>query len=580
MTGKHKKFIKIRAMLIGCIFSLSLGAIGAKAVYIQLYRGAWLSQQAASQYEASQSFHGKRGTIFDTNLHEMAISVDVTSIAVNPKKIADPRPTARALAKALGMRQKTVYARLTSGRYFEWIKRKISPKEASRVRDLKISGINFLTEHNRFYPNKTLSAQIIGFSGIDGHGLEGIEYHYDKYLRGETYTYTVLKDALGRGFKAEKAISPDYYYSGNNLILTIDRTIQYITETALAEAVESYLAKSGMAIVMSPKTGAVLALAHFPHFNPNAFAKYDRELWRNRAITDPFEPGSTMKIFSAAAAIESGACTPQTIFFCENGEYAIGGNIVHDTSPHGWLTLQQIVKLSSNIGATKISEQMGPQTLHRYLQNFGFGQKTGIDCPGETAGSLADHGQWTKIDAAAIAFGQGVSVSTLQLITATSAIANGGVLMQPFIVQGITNHNGRLIKRFGPTVARRVVSIETAEAVKDMMKEVVREGGTGVNAALEGYSVCGKTGTAQKADDSGSYAAGKYIASFVGFTPCEKPVIAVLVVVDEPQKQHYGGIVAAPVFKKIAGETLNYLNTPPEQKAETLRAGLGSEAKG
>jgi cell division protein FtsI (penicillin-binding protein 3) len=580
MTAKDKKFMKIRAILIGCIFSLSLGAIGAKAVYIQLYRGAWLSQKAASQYEKSYSFHGKRGTIFDTNLQEMAISVDVTSIAANPNRIADPGSSAIALSKAVGNSKETLYGRLTSGRSFEWIKRKVSPKEARRVRELNIDGIDFFTEHNRFYPNKTLSAQIIGFSGIDGHGLEGIEYHYNQYLQGTTYTYTVLKDALGRGFKSEKEISPDYYYSGNNLILTIDRTIQYITEKALAESVTTYQAKSGIAIVMSPKTGAVLSLAHYPPFNPNAFADFDRELWRNRAITDPFEPGSTMKIFTAAAAIESGACTPETVFFCENGEYAVGGNIVHDTSPHGWLSLQEVVQLSSNIGAVKISEQIGPESLYQYFQSFGFGQKTGIDCPGETAGSFAHHRQWSKIDAAAIAFGQGISVSAIQLLTATCAIANDGVLMKPFIVQGITNHSGRLIKRFEPARAGRIISIETARAVKSMMGTVVSEGGTGTKATLEGYPVCGKTGTAQKTDENGSYADEKYIASFIGFTPRDKPVLAVLVVVDEPLKQHYGGIVAAPVFKKIAGATLNYLNISPEQKADKLTAGLCPEAKG
>ncbi len=338
--------------------------------------------------------------------------------------------------------------------------------------------------------------------------------------------------------------------------------IQYLTERALEEASVKFNAKSGMAIVMSPKTGAILAVAHYPFFNPNSFGEFDQNLWRNRSITDPFEPGSTMKIFSACAAIESGGCSPNAIFFCENGKYRIGKNVVRDTHPHGWLSLQQIIKFSSNIGTIKVSEMIGPEHIYKTFRNFGFGEKTGIDCPGETSGCLSHYNRWAKIDAGAIAFGQGVSVSALQLITAASAIANDGILMAPYIVQAITDQNGRLIKSSSPRMVRRVVSLETARTVKKIMASVTTEGGTGVNAALEGYSVCGKTGTAQKIDEKRTYSDEKYIASFLGFIPAEDPEITVLVVIDEPQGKHYGSIVAAPAFKRIAHETVNYMNIP------------------
>ena len=490
----------------------------------------------------------------------MALSIDVASIVAYPPNIEDPAATSKSLNKTLKIDVNSLKRRLTSDRSFVWVKRKVTPKEVKEVKALDLKGIDFIAEHERFYPNKTLAAQVLGFSGIDGHGLEGIEYYYDTYLKGSTCRFTVLKDAFKRGFDAEKSVMPDC--SGNNLILTIDYNIQYLSERALEEAAVKFNAKSGMAIVMSPKTGAILAVAHYPFFNPNSFGEFDQNLWRNRSITDPFEPGSTMKIFSACAAIEFGGCSPNAIFFCENGKYRIGKNVVRDTHPHGWLSLQQIIKFSSNIGTIKVSEMVGPEHIYKTFRNFGFGEKTGIDCPGETSGSLSHYNRWSKIDAGAISFGQGVAVSALQLITAASAIANDGVLMAPYIVQAITDQNGRLIKSSSPRMVRRVVSLETARAVRKIMASVTTEGGTGVNAALEGYSVCGKTGTAQKIDEKGTYSDEKYIASFLGFIPAEDPEITVLVVIDEPQGKHYGSIVAAPAFKRIAHETVNYMNIP------------------
>ncbi len=566
------KQIRLRVIIIGAFFTLFFAIIGAKAMYLQVFRCSWLSEKAADQYEVSFKSSGKRGTIFDRNLREMAVSIDVTSIAAHPWKIKNPKRTARSLSKALRINRKVLARKLCSKKKFVWIKRKVTPKEAEAVKKLNIEGLDFIPEHKRFYPSKTLAAQLIGFTDIDDHGLEGIEFAYDDDLRGAVFQYTVLRDAHGRGFEAENMTG--LTSKGKNLVLTIDSTIQYIAEKALAETVKEFSAKSGMVVVMVPKTGALLALAHYPLFNPNAINGFDQTLWRNRVITDPFEPGSTMKIFSAAAAIESGSSSASSIFFCENGAYKMGRHVVHDTHEHGWLSLQQIIKYSSNIGAIKFSAITGPEYLYRTLRNFGFGSKTRIDCPGETAGSLTPYKRWTKIDAGTISFGQGVSLSALQLITATSAVANKGILMKPYVVQAITDHNGRLIKSFGPRKVKRAISEKTAGNLARIMQTVITEGGTGVNAALEGYSVCGKTGTAQKIDENGLYSYKKYVSSFVGFAPVEKPKIAVLVVVDEPKKQHYGSIVAAPAFKKITQKTLDYMNISPKRKTGRLMVSM------
>jgi len=573
----NKKYIKIREILVGLVFMAFFVIISARAVQIQVYDGPWLSKKASDQYEHSLTTVGRRGAIYDRNFREMAVSIEVPSIAAYPKQITEKKAAAKALAKVLKMNVADVSQKLSSDKQFVWVKRQTTPKETEAVKKLALKGIGFIPERNRFYPNTTLAAQTLGFTGMDGEGLEGIEFFYNRNLKAEDSNYTVFKDALGNGFDAE--IDQVRLARGDNLVLSIDSNIQFITESTLQETVDGFSARSGIAVVMQPKTGAILALAHYPHFNPNAYTEYDRESWRNRAITDPIEPGSTMKIFSAAAAIESGE-TPGTIFFCENGAYRIGKNVVHDHKRHGWLSLQQIIKYSSNIGAVKVSEKIGAKKLYQTFRYFGFGEKTGIDCPGETAGSLTHYSQWSQIDTGAISFGHGVSASALQLIRAVSAIANDGILMRPYIVQAVTDQHGKPIKTFKPQRVRRAISEQTALRVRNIMKTVITKGGTGVNAAIEGYTVSGKTGTARKIDDSGNYSNKKHVASFVGFTPSDNAEIAIVVVIDEPQKEYYGGTVAAPAFKKIAQETLNYLGIPPQGTTDQLRVSRDSEVSG
>ena len=572
------KYTKLRVFLVGFVFIVLFAVIGAKAFHLQVYRSPWLAQKASRQYEQSLTASGKRGTVYDRNLREMAVTVDVASIAARPSEIKNLQSTSKALAKALKMDYRQIKQSLKSKSPFVWIKRQASPKETEAVNGLELAGIEFVPERCRFYPNKTLASQALGFTGLDGYGLEGIEFAYDRYLRGSDNNLTVFKDALGKVFDEKQ--KNDARIDGHNIILTIDRTVQYIAENALAEAVKEYSAKSGIAIVMEPQTGAILAMAQAPFFNPNAYTDFNKALWRNRAITDPFEPGSTMKIFSAAAAIESGNVRASDIFFCENGTYKIGKNVVHDIKKFGWLSLQQIVKYSSNIGAVKISEKLGPEKLYGMFRKFGFGDKTGIDSPGETAGSLSYYKNWTSVDSASIAFGYGISVSAIQLIAAVSAIANDGILMKPYLVQAITDDSGQPLKQFQPQMVRRVIKDQTAQTIKAIMKTVITTGGTGTNAALENYTVCGKTGTTRKLDENGTYSNNKHIASFVGFTPAEKPQLAILVVIDEPQGQYYGGTVSAPVFRKIARETLNYLNITPESTTKSFATFRRVETRG
>jgi len=569
--------IRVRTALVGALFGLLLIIVGAKATHVQIVHSTWLSGKALGQYQKSLKTVGQRGTIFDARGRELAVSVNLSSIAAYPARIKDKPDAAARLSKILKIDHNRLATKLTAkNKSFIWLKRHVSPKETAAVRRLAIEGLDFIPESSRVYPHRSVAAQVIGFSGIDGRGLEGIEYLFNNRLKGDLGKYKIFKDALGRRF--DNAAGGTRAIRGHNLYLTIDRTIQYNVEKILARTVEQYHAKSAMGIVMVPRTGAILAMANVPLFNPNNYSQSTRWHWRNRAVADRFEPGSTMKIFSIAAAIESGAYIADSTLYCENGKYRIGRNIVHDTKPHEWLSVTDIVRLSSNIGAVKVGEKIGAEQLYTALKEFGFGARTGINCPGETTGRLSPYKRWSKIDAGAISFGQGLSISALQLAAATSAIANGGTLMQPYVVARITDARGREVDAFGPRTARRVISPETAASVARMMRTVV-ENGTGTLAALDGYQVSGKTGTAQKTDENG-YDNDKFIASFTGFVPSKKPELVILVVVDEPKKNHYGGTVAGPAFRKIAETTLDYLNIVPEKGRKELIVARESEAKG
>lgn len=580
MTEDISKKIKARELTIGIFFTLFLSVIALRAVHLHVITSSSLSKKAQSQYTSYKIASGKRGTIFDINNNEMAVSIDTTSIAAFPRKIINKAATAKKLAKKLGLKSKDIERKLNSKKSFVWIKRKIAPKVISSVKKLEIKGLEYIAEHSRAYPNKSLAAQLIGFTGTDENGLEGLEYLYDKDLAGSSNEVIIMKDALGRGFNVKGSRLNGF--QGNNLTLTIDKRIQFIAETALKDTTEKFNANYGTAVVMNPNNGAILAIAQYPEFNPNAYNNYGQKIWKNRAVTDSFEPGSTLKIFPVAAAIESGTSSPNSIFFCENGTYQIGKNKIKDTHPRDWLSIQQIIKFSSNIGIVKVSETIGKEALYKTLKDFGFGQKTKIDCPGETKGILSHFSRWSEIDTGAISFGQGISVSAVQLLSAMSVIANGGNYVKPHILNSVTSPAGEIIREFNKPENRRIISKGTTDKLKKILATVVTEGGTGVNASLKKYTVCGKTGTAQKSAKTGGYSKEKFVASFIGFAPQKNPEIAVLVVLDEPTVNHYGGTVAAPAFKEIVHNTLNYLNVEPEihdNSGNILVAQMGKRKK-
>jgi len=542
---------KQRVWFIILFFCIFISLIIVKAIYLQTYKSHWLIQEASKQYSKQYQSSGKRGIIYDRNNRELSVTVDIYSIFCHPEQIDRNKIDAQKIASILQMDYQDVLSKLCSDKKFIWIKRLVSPEQAQNIQAMNINGIYVKSEIGRVYPHRTLAAQLIGFTGIDGNGLEGLEYYYNDYLMGKSTESTILKDAHGRTF-----LSTNENQGGNHIILTIDYTIQFLTESVVQETVDKYGAKSALAIVMDPHTGEILAMAQAPTFNPNNFQDYDPDLWRNRSITDSFEPGSTMKIFLAAAAIESGKCDMNSLFFCENGEYRIGSKVIHDDHPHDWLTLLQIIKYSSNIGAIKVSEYIGAEYLYRILTGFGFSKKTNIDCPAETSGSLKSVQEWSDLERSTISYGYGISVSALQLITAASAIAKNGILMQPYLVKSIIDMNGNEIYSFSPTKSNKVISKKTAKSVRKMMEAVVEPGGTGESSSIQGYKVCGKTGTSRKINPDGTYSTDKYYASFIGFAPSTNPKIVVLVVVDEPETDFYGGKVCAPAFKRIVYETL------------------------
>ena len=579
VTGKDRiKRRNRRILVIGWVFSILYLIIGVKAFYVQVFQDADLARRASSEYRKDIKSKGSRGTIYDVNMKELVVSTRVISVGAHPKSMENPVCLAGRIAEDLDVSERTVRNRLAKDTAFVWLDREASPLQAKAVKSLDISGLEFIPGFCRVYPNKRLAAQVLGFAGVDGNGLEGLEYSYDDYLRGNQQQWTIVKDALGRIFYREAEARSNQ--AGKNLILTIDSNIQFIAERAIEAAVKEYGAKSGMAVVMVPQTGAIRAIAHYPSFDPNSFGKYSQDRWRNRAITDPFEPGSVMKVFMAAAALESGICSPYTMIDCENGSYYTGGHVIHDTHPHERLTLKEVIQFSSNIGAAKIAERVGPKRLYETLRAFGFGEETGIDCPGETSGRLRHYQGWRKIDHANIAFGQGVSVSALQLISAVSAVANQGVVMKPRIVKTITDENGKIIETRAPETRGRAVSARTAEILKEIMFSVTTADGTGSRAVPAGYTVCGKTGTAQKINSRGTYENCEYNGVFVGFSPKNAPKLAALVVIDEPQKHHYGGVVAAPAFKQIVLESFNYLDVPPLEKRKNYNAAFKSKKKG
>jgi len=561
----REKWTRLRIRAIGAVFVFLLMVTVARAFYLQIYEQERFAHLAEKQHLKVVQLIPSRGAIYDATNSALAVSVEMDSLFAEPRNIEDVPAVAARLAPVLGVPREQLEKKMQGNKGFVWLQRRLTPEVAAAVRKLEIDGLAFVKEPKRFYPNAEIGSHVIGFTGLDPEGLEGVERKFDSTLLGNTGYLVTERDALGRDVGTRGIMRQDAS-TGQSLALTIDKNIQYIAEKELATAVETSRAKGGIAIVMDPASGRLLAMANYPTFNPNAVARALPQAMRNKAITDSFEPGSTMKVFLIAAALEEKVVGANESFNCENGVYNIGGRTIHDTHKYGRLSVGEILKYSSNIGSAKIGSRLGPERLYGYLRNFGFGTRSNVDLPGEVSGYLRNKSQWYGVDLATISFGQGLSVSALQLTTAISAIANGGTLMQPYVVDRIMDSKGNVVKQFAPVSRQRVVSAETAKHVARMMEAVAAEGGTGTGASVDGYKVAGKTGTAQKADPvTKGYSLDKRTASFVGFVPAENPRLTILVVIDEPKTSPYGGVVAAPAFSAIARQSLCYLRVSPTQ---------------
>ena len=468
---------------------------------------------------------------------------------------------------------------LSGEKRFAWIARRVDPQQAMAVMDLKLEGIGLVKEPRRFYPYSRLASHVLGFAGIDEKGRSGLEVYHNKTLLGKAHQITMMRDANGRTIHLTKAAFTQLP-EGNHLILTLDKKIQYQTEKFLHEAVKKHNAVGGHAVVMNPNTGEILAMANVPDFNPNIYNKFDPQTWRNQAITDPFEPGSTFKVIVAAGAISSRKLSLHQGIDCEDGAWRVGGRTIHDTHPYKMLNLAGIVKYSSNIGMAKVGRIMGAKAVYDTFKAFGFGDSTQVDLPGESKGQVRNYESWRPVELANMCFGHGISVTCLQLLNAFCAIANGGVLMQPYVVKAVVDRDARLLVDNKPRILKRAMSEKDARTLTDMMVMVTEEGGTGTHAAIEGIKVAGKTGTAQKLKKGGGYSHREYMSSFVGFAPADNPKVAVLVTLDTPRKGgHYGGTVSAPAFKQITSYVLKHLHgfhlPEPEQVASEDASGSG-----
>lgn len=545
------------------IFLTALGLIlVGRLVQLQIIQHDRLAAQSDKQYLRTVEISSGRGNIYDRNRNQLATNIRVESVYADPKSITDKNNTARILATALKLNPRAVLKKLKSDRHFVWIKRKGEMNAVEKLKQLDLAGIGFLAEAKRYYPKRKLAASTLGFVGLDNQGLAGVEHFHHTVLKGNPQRSVLEKDARGR-FLWTAAYAQEINKGKRDVVLTLDEVIQFIAERELKKQVQEYQAKSGLAIVMDPFTGGIYALASAPEFNPNNYSAYPKHFWRNEAVASAYEPGSIFKPIVAAATLEEDLAEPDDIFFCENGSFQIGKSRIGEASNHqfGWLTMRNIIAKSSNIGAIKIAQELGQRRFFDYMQKFGFGGKLGMDLPGEASGSLQSLSQWSGLSLASMSFGHEIAVTPIQMVSAIAAIANGGVLIRPRMTQAILK-NGTVEKTFEPEVMRSILSEETSRQMINILKSVVKTG-TGSKAAIPGFEVAGKTGTAQKIDPATqSYSKTKYLASFIGFVPADAPRLVILVMIDEPQKSYWGGVVAAPVFQKIARQTLRYLHIP------------------
>ncbi|VBB06225.1 stage v sporulation protein d [Lucifera butyrica] len=559
-SASHVTIRKRVAFLFLFVAVIMLG-LSCRLMYLQLFKSSWLSENATDQRIREIPVEAKRGFIYDRNGKELAISVSTESVYAIPAEIHNPDETAAKLAAILALDSNRLAANLKKHQAFIWIKRKVDEKTARAVKVLDLPGIGLTEESRRYYPHDNLAAHLLGFTGIDSQGLDGVEITFDSYLKGHPGSIVVEYDARGQEipYATHRFIPPT---AGNNLYLTIDIVIQQIVERELDRVMKETQAKGATIILMQPKTGEILALASRPDYDPNHFAEYPPKLWRNIAVSNAYEPGSTFKIITAAAALNEGVVHLEDRFF-DPGSVEVQGRTIHcwKAGGHGSQSFVQVVENSCNVGFVHVGLRLGNDLFYKYIDAFGLGRPTGIDLPGEAKGILIPKSKLKPINIATMAMGQSIAVTPIQLITAVSAVADNGELLRPQIVREIKDRNGQIIRDFKPDKIKQVINPAISKELRGILAKVVEEG-TGKNAAIEGYQIAGKTGTAQKVG-AGGYLPDKYVASFVGFVPADDPQVAMLVIIDEPVGMYYGGQIAAPVFSAVMKDVLQYLKIAP-----------------
>jgi len=564
----------ILAALLACAF---LGTV-ARLFIVQVVQHDDLRRLAEKQRSTTIALRPPRGSIVDRHGQPLALSSSAESLYALPARISDPERLAVSLASVLNEPAAEIRKRLAVDRPFTWVKRKLPPLVAQAVRDLRAPGLGFIKESLRLYPNRELAAHLLGFEGIDGRGLEGVELAWDSTLAGQPGLALAERDALGREVTGIPTVLKPAV-PGRGVRLTLDATTQHLVEREIETAWRRTRSHSALAVVLDPRTGELLALAIRPTFNPNSFAAATGAEWRNRAITDPFEPGSIFKVIVAAAALEEGVMHPQDRVYAEQGAITVANTVIRDWKRWGWLTFSEVLQHSSNVGAIKIGFALGKERLHRYIIGFGLGGLTGLGLPGESRGQVRPPERWSGLSLASMSIGQEVSVTAIQMVAAFAAVANGGRLLRPQVVRAVLDPEGREVQSFEPEVVRNVISPLTARTLTEILTQVVSEG-TGRQAAIAGYDVAGKTGTAQKLDPlTRRYSKAPGVLSFVGFAPADDPRFVMLVLLDEPQTVRWGSEAAAPVFAAVGSQLLRYFHvaphqTPPLQIVRGLSPGL------
>lgn len=583
LDTRRARWIKARIGILTTMIGVGFTGLASAAWSLQVTRGEELRQRAEQQYVRRVQMQPRRGTIYDRHHVPLAVSVPSWSLSANPRKLARPQgrhrrtvdltDLGRRLAAILGVSQIPIDSRLRSDRGFQWLARHMTDAQHSAVEALltelghtlgvrSIEGLELVEESRRWYPQREWAAHVTGFVSTVGEALEGLEYSLDDRLRGRPATAQGLRDARGRLVFAD-GLRPGDGQAGDDVVLSIDATLQMIAARELALTCQTFAARGGSVIVTDPSTGEVLAMADYPTYNPNDYQNSDPESRRNRALTDRFEPGSTMKVFTIGGALDAGVVRPGQTISCYGGTFRVGDLTIHDAHPDSALSLMEVLSRSSNIGAAQIGLALGSDGLERVFRRFGFGERTGVPLPGEARARFGER-RWYDVEVATVSFGQGIGVTAMQLAQGLGAVANGGRLLRPILVSRVLDATGALVVENVPDAGRTALQPTTARLLSDMLTSVTEPGGTGTEAAIAGVRVAGKTGTAQKAREHGrGYDDQRWVSSFIGFAPANRPRLVITVVIDEPQDLHSGGAVAAPLFRRVMEQSLRYLGALP-----------------